>query len=44
MSFNWEPFLASLLTSILVGVSGCFLLCYYTKRPRKTHMMNVFNQ
>ena len=44
MSFNWQPFLASLFTSVLVGVTGCFALCYYTRRPRKTHMMNVFNQ
>ena len=42
--FNWQPFLASLLTSVIIGFSGCYMLCMYTKRPRKTHMMNVFNQ
>jgi len=40
----WEPLVASFITSIVVGIGGCVLICTRTKRPRKTHLMNVFNQ
>ena len=44
MVASWEPLVASILTSIIIGVGGCVIICKGTIRPRKTHLMNVFNQ
>ena len=40
----WEPLLSSCIVSITIGVTGMIILCKGTQRPRKMHMMNVFNQ
>lgn len=40
----WQPILSSCIVSITIGLSGMVLLCRQTRRSRKVHMMNAFNQ
>ena len=44
MVASWHPLLSSAVTSVVIGVSGLIILCKATQRPRKVHVMNVFNQ
>ena len=39
----WEPLLASILVSLLVGVSGLYILVKNTRAPLKSHYMSPFN-
>ena len=43
MGQPWEPLLSSCIVSLLIGVSGMFILCTRTQQSRKLHAMNVFN-
>lgn len=40
----WELVLSSSIVSITIGVMGMVIICKGTQRPRKMHLMNVFNQ
>ena len=44
MSDYTDALIASILVSLLIGVSGMVLLCKYTVVPRKKHLMNIFSQ
>ena len=44
MESLWQPQIASSIVTISIGVSGMLMLCLGTKRARKVHAMNAFNQ